>query len=160
EVLAAFASCDPRAKVETESYLSVFQFGADFHANLKSNGDSTAGFEGDCWAPWLYFDVDDLKDPQRAMDSARRLTSEMLDRYRALDPEHLLIFFSGSKGYHVGLPTSLWGPAPSPDFHRVARYFARSRAGNQGVTIDESVYKKVQPFRAPNSWHPKTGLHK
>ncbi len=29
-----------------------------------------------------------------------------------------------------------------------------------GVKIDTGVYDKVRLFRAPNSWHPKTGLHK
>lgn len=28
------------------------------------------------------------------------------------------------------------------------------------MTIDTSIYARVQPLRAPNSAHPKTGLHK
>jgi hypothetical protein len=71
----------------------------------------------------------------------------------------LLLFFSGSKGFHVGLPT-VWNPAPSPDFHRVARCLAERLAALAGVVIDRGVYDKVRAFRAPNSRHPKTGLHK
>src|SRR5262249_34410021 len=49
---------------------------------------------------------------------------------------------------------------PSVSFHRVARYFAEALAAAAGVSIDTGVYDKVRLFRAPNSRHPKTGLHK
>jgi hypothetical protein len=71
-----------------------------------------------------------------------------------------MIFFSGSKGFHIGVPTSLWGPVPSGSFHLVAKQFAVELSGQDKVRIDGSVYSKVQLLRAPNSRHPKTGLHK
>ena len=88
-----------------------------------------------------------------------RLHGHWLERY-GIDGDALLIFFSGSKGYHVGLPSSLWEAEPSADFHRVARQFAEQLAAVVGVAIDTSVYDRVRAFRAPNSRHPKTGLHK
>jgi hypothetical protein len=69
------------------------------------------------------------------------------------------LFFSGKKGAHVGLPVT-WGPAPSVTFHRTARRFAEALAAEAGVAIDTGVYDKVRLFRAPNSRHPSTGLHK
>ncbi len=83
----------------------------------------------------------------------------ILHRYRTLDEDALLLFFSGGKGAHVGLPAT-WNPAPSVTFHRTARRFAEGLAAVAGVTIDTGVYDKVRLFRAPNSRHPKTGLHK
>jgi len=53
-----------------------------------------------------------------------------------------------------------WGPAPSLIFHKAARRFAEALAAAAGVSIDSGVYDKVRLFRAPNSRHPKTGLHK
>jgi hypothetical protein len=50
--------------------------------------------------------------------------------------------------------------APSLTFHRVARRYAERLAELVGVTIDAGVYDRVRPFRAPNSRHPATGLHK
>jgi hypothetical protein len=38
--------------------------------------------------------------------------------------------------------------------------FAESLASEAKVSIDTVVYDKVRAFRAPNSRHPKTGLHK
>jgi hypothetical protein len=58
------------------------------------------------------------------------------------------------------LPTALWSPAPSADFHRTARRFAENLATAAAVAIDTGVYDKVRAFRAPNSTHPKTGRHK
>src|SRR5207248_4331440 len=82
-----------------------------------------------------------------------------LDRYR-LDDTAPLVFFSGSKGFHVGLPTSLWAPHPSSTLHRGCRRLAEALAGLAGAAIDAGVYDKVRAFRAPNSRHPKTGLYK
>jgi hypothetical protein len=105
----------------------------------------------------LTLDADD--DPQGALSEARRLAGAILERYRSLDDDDLLLFFSGAKGFHIGLPTS-WRPAPSLDFHRVARRFAEGFAQLAGVSIDASIYDEVRAFRAPNSRRPKTGLHK
>ncbi len=154
----AYAACDSKAEVDREAYLSAFWFGADFSDYLKQTG-STKGFDGECWAPFMWWDIDNADDPQAALDGARRLASTILERYRSLDDEELLLFFSGSKGFHVGL-SICWDEAPSLDFNRVTRRFAEALAQLSGVSIDTSIYDKVRAFRAPNSKHPKTGLHK
>jgi len=72
----------------------------------------------------------------------------------------LVPFVSGGKGMHLGIPTALWAPAASADFHAVARQFAGTVAAAAGVGVDVGVFDRVRAFRAPNSRHPKTGLHK
>lgn len=155
--LSAHATCDDRAEVDREAYLSAFQFGDDFAAHLKETG-STAGFSGACWSPWIWFDID-AEELHDAHQEAGGLADFLIERY-GINPGELLVFFSGSKGLHVGLPTSLWSPEPSADFHRTARRFAKRLAELASVTIDAGVYDRVRAFRAPNSRHPKTGLHK
>lgn len=155
---SGYASLDDRADVQREAYLSAFLFGDDFLDYLESIG-STKGYRGACWAPWLWLDIDRADKLEQARQDAARLAYSLIERYR-LDDDTLLIFFSGSKGFHVGLPTALWLPEPSETFHRIARHFAESFAASCGVVIDAGVYANVQAFRAPNSRHPKTGRHK
>jgi hypothetical protein len=146
------------AEIGREAYLSFFWFGDDFRHYLVDTG-STRVYSGVCWAPYLWWDIDHAEKPDLALHNARRLAMTLLERYTALDEHDLLLFFSGSKGYHLGLPT-FWRPAPSVNFHKQARRFAELLAFIAGVGIDSSVYDKVRCFRAPNSRHPKTGLHK
>lgn len=153
----AYAACDDRAHVEREAYLSAFTFGADFRALMETTG-SCRGFAGPCCSPWLWFDID-RADLDAALADARRLALTIQARFR-VDDDALLLFFSGAKGFHLGLATSLWQPPPSPRFNGIARRFAETLAAAAGVRIDGAVYDKVRAFRAPNSRHPRTGLHK
>lgn len=154
---AAHCSCDPKAELDRECFLSAFQFGEDFRRYLDSTG-STAEFAGECWAAWLWFDID-RPDLATALADARRLAVTIDERYMLADGE-LLTFYSGAKGFHLGLPTSLWAPQPSAAFHNIARQFAERLAELAHVTIDGGVYDKVRLFRAPNSRHPKAGFYK
>ena len=156
--LTGYADCDPRAEVEREAYLSAFTFGPDFSTYLESTG-SPKGFAGPCFAPWLWWDIDRRDALDAALADARRLAANLLERFRDLDENDLLLFFSGWKGFHVGLPT-VWQPEPSTLFNAVAKHFAETAAGRAAVQIDLAIYDKVRPFRAPNSKHPQTGLFK
>jgi hypothetical protein len=153
----ACCQCDPKAELERESYLSAFQFAVEFKRHLEANL-STKGYRGAAWASWLWLDVD-REDLQQSLNDARRLVAGLLDRYR-LGDEELLRFFSGNKGFHIGLPTSLWEPSPSVDFPMQCRKLAEEIAQQCQVAVDLSVYDHVRAFRAPNSRHPKTGRHK
>ncbi|MCC7349409.1 MAG: hypothetical protein IT446_02470 [Phycisphaerales bacterium] len=155
----AYAVCDDRADVGKEAYLSAFWFGDDFRSHLIASG-STKGFTGVCWTPWLWWDIDNTGNVEQARIDAAKLANGLVEKY-ALDEDDLLIFFSGSKGFHVGLPTSIIAnAAPSAIFSRIAKTFCQQWASATGITIDSGVYDQVRVFRAPNSRHPKTGLHK
>jgi hypothetical protein len=92
------------------------------------------------------------------LHDTRRLAAFLADRYH-LDADDLLTGFSGSKGFHVELLVG-WTVEPSSDANAVCRVFAERAAREIGITIDSGVYDRVRPFRAWNSRHPKTGLHK
>lgn len=159
-VLAAYCACDRLAQVEREAYLSAFQF----DGSMRDRADAwqrlnVRDFPGACWAPWIWFDIDREQNIDGALFDARKLSAQLVERY-ALDGDDLLLFWSGNKGFHVGVPTSLIAPAPSPAFHQVAKRFALTTAERCRIAIDENVFDKVRAFRAPNSRHPKTGLHK
>jgi hypothetical protein len=157
----AYCQCDARANVQTEAYLSAFQFGDDFAEHLARTG-SPAGFTGETWATHLHFDIDRDESAgglARALADTRRLVDTLEERYGV--PRCVLMpFVSGGKGFHVDLPTALWAPSSAADFHAVARQLVETVAAAAGVTVDTGVFDRVRAFRAPNSKHPKTGLHK
>lgn len=157
DAFVAHASLDERAEVNREAYLSAFAFGDDFRRHLTSTG-SPKGFNGICGSEFIWFDIDRV-DLEAARLDAARLALFIAERYQ-LDDAGLLAFFSGSKGFHLGLPTDLWKPPSSMTFNAVARRLAEGLAASAQVVIDSGVFDKVRAFRAPNSRHPKTGLHK
>jgi hypothetical protein len=158
QALRGYAQCLPEARVGEEAYLSAFHFDAAFRDHLVSTA-STRDFLGPCWAPWLWCDLDGpVEDLHPVLAQARALGAFVAARY-ALDDDELLAFFSGRRGFCIGLPTPS-AAKPSPTFHRAARIYAEALALQAGAKLDLSVFNKVQPLRAPNSRHPKSGLHK
>jgi hypothetical protein len=155
---SAYAACDARAEVEKEAYLSAFTFGEAFKLQLDTHR-STKGFTGPCCSPWLWFDIDREGDLDTARRDAVRLAHFLTERFQ-LDDDALLLFFSGAKGFHIGIPSALWQPEPSGTYHRSCRRLAECLADLSQVRIDTAIYDAVRAFRAPNSRHPKTGLHK
>jgi hypothetical protein len=157
----AYCQCDTRANVETEAYLSAFSFADDFAEHLARTG-SPAGFAGSTWAPFVWLDIDRDESAggiARALADTKRLVDTLDERFGV--PRGMLVpFVSGGKGMHLGIPTALWAPTASADFHAVARQFAETVAAAAGVAVDAGVFDRVRAFRAPNSRHPKTGLHK
>lgn len=157
----AYCHCDAKAAIEREGYLSAFQFGDDFAEHLTRTG-SPAGFSGSTWAPFVWLDVDRDESAggiARALADTKRLVNTLDERFGV--PRQVLVpFVSGGKGFHLGIPTALWAPPASADFHAVSRQFAESVAAAAGVTVDAGVFDRVRAFRAPNSRHPKSGLHK
>ena len=155
---AAYAECDAQAQLEREAYLSHFVFGQEFADYLSREG-TERGYSGPCAADWLFWDIDRPDDLALALRDAGRLAGAILDRYREFDDDDLLIFLSGGKGVHVGIPM-VWHPEPSPHFNVVAKFFCLDLAERAKLVIDGSIYSKTRLFRAPNSRHPKTGLFK
>ena len=141
--------------------MSAFQFDDGFAEHLARTG-SPAGFAGSTWAPFVWLDVDRDESAggmARALADTKRLVDVLDERFGV--PRGVLVpFVSGGKGMHLGIPTALWMPPASVDFHAIARQFAENVAAAAGVTVDVGVFDRVRAFRAPNSKHPKTGLHK
>ena len=157
--LSAYAACDERAELDREGYLSAFRFAGDFREHLTTTG-STAGFAGPCWADWVWWDIDALDGQlETVRETAKRLAVAITDRLGVAEDD-VLAFLSGSKGFHLGIPTALWAPAPGGNFHRITRRFAESVGEHADAAIDVGVYDRVRCWRAPNSRHPRTGLHK
>jgi hypothetical protein len=145
-----------RDHIETNDR-SVVTTGAD-----RPSG-SIAGFTGIAYSPLLTFDIDG-HDPHggSAPAAAQQAAIRLVDRLVQLGvpADLLLVFFSGSKGFHVQFPSALAGAQPAVNFAAVAGHFCREVAGHCGVTIDSAMYRTLQPLRSPNSRNEKSMLFK
>lgn len=161
KAFGAYADCDDRAIPDNEGFLSAFQFDEELASRSTDQVGTldTRNYEGIVYSTFLWFDIDRPNQLDLAHDAALILILFILDRYQ-LDKEDLLVFFSGSKGFHIGVPTSVFDAEPSLKFHRVARELAETLARHCDVVIDTAIYGIVQPLRAPNSRHGRTGLFK
>lgn len=154
-----YCRCDATADVTREAYLSAFAFDAAMRQRADRWGRlDVRGFDGPTYSPFLWFDID-RPDREQARRDTARLAGAIADRYK-LDGDELLIFFSGNKGFHVAMPSILTAATPGPTFHAAARRLAEGLAAIARIEIDTGVYDRVRAFRAPNSRHAKTGLHK
>ncbi len=158
EAFAAHLACEDRAQCFSESYLSVFTFDSAMVKHLAARG-SPAGFEGETSTEYVAFDIDRKGEIAKAHADARTLVGVLEETFE-VPTAVIKLFFSGSKGFHILVPTALWSPAPSVDFSRTARIFAERLAGEAKVEIDSSIYSRVHMIRSPNSRHPATGLFK
>ena len=158
--VSAYAGCDDRADIHREAYLSAFTFNETIRSRITVHDYLQLGdYEGVCGSYYVWFDIDRASALADALLDARRLATHVNQKY-GLAPDDLLVFFSGAKGFHIGLPTALWSPEPGYAYHRTTRRFAETLAAEAGVVIDTSIYDRVRAFRAPNSRHPKTHLYK
>ncbi|MFN3192288.1 MAG: DNA primase [Aureliella sp.] len=155
----AYCECDYPAKIDEGGFLSSFVYPDSIRRRDNGYRLDVRGYDGTVWSRYLWFDIDDT-NPENAIGRTRRIVSLLMERYCLADDE-LLVFFSGSKGFHLGVPISVFGsPIASAAFAATCRQLANRLVIMANSETDPAVYQKVQPFRAPNSRHHKTGLYK
>lgn len=143
---------NPTGKAET--YATYFRYNEDMATHFNKTG-SVAGYIGSAWADWLPIDIDS-KDLEEAQMYLQQLVSNMNDY--EIDSNACRFYFSGSKGFHVMIPTSYFAAEPSEDINKRFRKIALLLAS--GINIDTAIYDKTRIFRLPNTINNKSGLHK
>lgn len=101
---------------------------------------------------YVWFDFDS-KDGGEA---ARKDTLAFL-AWLAIDDATL--YYSGSKGFHVGVPFGYFGLEPAPDLSGKLHAFA-TKLTKRFPSMDTTIYNANRKFRALGSKHDKTGLFK
>ncbi len=140
----------------TDAYTTMFRFRKDYHELCETTGSVKGAQNLSCWSDFLWFDIDS-DDLSVALANARQLVI----RVELIDPAlggFLIYFFSGAKGFHIGIPAPLLGLCPSIDLPQVFKKLAREIAGD--IEIDISIYDKNRLWRVPNTRNGKSGLFK
>jgi hypothetical protein len=146
-----------------ECYTTWARFADDFRDYVREN-QSVKGFKGKAYSDYLWLDVDakdenDQPDPEKALEGALRLVLS-LTTYAAVDEADLRIYFSGAKGFHIGIPAATFGAEPSEHLPAAFKILAKRLAEQAQCQIDGAVYDMTRLWRLPNTANGKTGLYK
>lgn len=99
---------------------------------------------------YAWFDFDS-PDGAQALIDVRRFVKD-------LKIDDSIVFFTGSKGFHVGVPAGYTGII-SGKFNEVLHEKVKILKQTY-KTLDQGIYNASRLFRAAGSRHPKTGLYK
>lgn len=137
-----------------ECYTSMFRFTEKYKTHCGKTGSVRNIESFSCYCDYLWFDIDDdnLEDARiRCIDLLARIEAEF-------KVTTAVIFFSGSKGFHIGIPSELFGAEPRPELPRIFKKMAQDVAGD--IRIDTAIYEKNRLWRLPNSINKRLGLFK
>lgn len=137
-----------------DHYIVFFRYKAELKQYVTDTG-SVKGHDFEHHADFITFDIDD-KDLSVAQTSAIALTEKLIDL--GIGSDLIQLSFSGAKGFHVQVPSSLFGITPS-------KYQAKSMKNlcqliADGIPLDLNIYDKNRLFRARNTKNSKSGLYK
>jgi len=138
-----------------EAYRSHFRFKKDFQDYTKEN-NSVAGYKGDAYVDYLWVDIDH-EDLNKALETAKIYLNRLQLEYD-YPVDYLRCFFSGNKGFHIGIPSEAFDLQPGADLPDQCKAIVTNMAGDLGV--DLSIFDKTRLFRLSNSKHKKSGKYK
>ncbi len=137
-------------------YTTMFRFREEYKTHVDGTGSVRGADQFSCWSDYLWFDIDQDKLDDATIDLQKLLRG--LQSMGVLD--QVAVFFSGSKGYHVGINSGLFGFEPSQQLPEQMRVTALAIASLFHVEIDTKVYNHNRLWRIVDTLHAKTGLRK
>lgn len=146
-------------KSKHERYISHYRFGKDF-ADFVKKTKSVADFTGSVSIDNIWVDFDKEDD----IEGARKETIKFLNILSGesgLAEDSFPTFFSGNKGFHVGISSKLIGL--QDEYSDKIPYKVKKFI--QLITkdidcVDYSIYNKNRVIRLPYSINKKSGLYK
>lgn len=155
---------------KSEVYNSYFNFDERIKEHYKKNKNSVAGFREEVGADSLIIDI----DCDGHLDEALKITREVIEYWDNIkNVSGYRIYFSGNKGFHLELSSSLFGifmPADNlPLIHKemakklVMDVIEKHKELEQKIgkaIFDVSIYKPTFYIRVNNTLNKKSGLFK
>jgi hypothetical protein len=136
-----------------EMYTSMYLYSDDVFCYLKNhsvNGrQSIAGYDGKISAAYVFLDID---SPNLAvsLNAARKIGDFFINKWE-VEEYGLSISFSGRKGFHIGVQSSIFDIAPSKDLNVKHTGLRRSIPGIAGVkdlSVIDVLPDKTRLWRA------------
>ena len=140
-----------------ECYQSIYLFPQEFKDYTEKN-KSVKEYKGKIWIDWIPIDVDN-EDLKIAKLHVLKIIDLLIKIYH-LNPQDIKYYFSGAKGFHILISSSLLALTPSENLHTTIKTFVENLVAGLDVKIDLKVYDKTRIFRIPNTINIKSGLYK
>jgi P4 family phage/plasmid primase-like protien len=102
---------------------------------------------------YVWFDFDSHDGGVQALVDAKHFAAW-------LNCAGLIYCYSGSKGFHIGVPFSYFGLEASPTLGKTLNQLATALKKKTYSSLDTTVFNANRKFRALGTKHPKTGLYK
>lgn len=141
--------------IDKDTYMSLYEFD-DGITNFFANKHTLSGFDGLVYIPDEFILDVDGKD-KTDLENARQKTIGLLMLLDDLGVPYR-IYFSGNKGFHVGIPSSAFRWKPDANLHLKVK----DALTNAGIFdfADPSVTDKTRLIRVVNTMNLKAGLWK
>ena len=141
--------------IDKDTYMSLYEFDEGI-SNFFAKKKTLSGFDGLVYIPDEFILDVDGKDKDD-LENARQKTIGLLLLLDDLGVPYRL-YFSGNKGFHVGIPSSAFRWKPDPLLHLKVK----DALTNAGVYdyADPSVTDKIRLIRVVNTMNLKAGLWK
>ena len=145
-----------------EAYAHTMQYDETIRSHLDKSNKIT-DYYGSRYSEYFPIDIDLAKDLPRAKELTA-LFLETINQKYDVDLRCLRIYFSGSKGFHVFIPSILFDVSPHTTLEKKYRILAKQLFSDHPImeagAIDFSIYCRNRFFRVSNSLHPKSDLYK
>lgn len=140
-----------------DCYRSWCRFSYDIIQYQNAHKKSLKGYDGLCYSDFLPIDIDNKEKPEKSLQSCRDLLQYFKQKYE-VPIKAIRIYFSGSKGFHLEIPTILFGKIePDINIPPIFKNIVKSFGFND---IDTKIYFQNALWRLPNSINSKSGLYK
>ncbi len=144
--------------VITDCYRSIFLFDESLKFYVEKT-NSVTGYAGPHTTELLLFDFDS-DDLEAVKNEVYNFVNHLFFNYD-IPFDYIRIAFSGSKGFHISIPMTVFADEikPSEKFYQVYKNVAQELS--EGFKfVDYSIYELKRLFRITNTIHSKTRLYK
>lgn len=111
------------------------------------------------YAPVIWFDIDN----DSSLTDAKKQTVSLIDYMEGqfgLQNDNIAVFFSGSKGFHVAIPSTFIDMEPSSKVHTYVKNFCTLVGKSADINMDDTIYTANHIIRLSNTKNEKSGLYK
>lgn len=140
-----------------EAYYTIANYGSEIKLHLNSNR-SLSSYHGPVFHPYILTDLDRGKSSLNTLKKTLVEYVEFLEYEKEIPSSWIKMFFSGSKGFHLEIPSKIFGIKPEYKLETKIRELVDLLTADLSIRqyVDWHVYTPHRMIRLSNSIHPKS----